>query len=87
MAVIAKVGKIKEKNGEKHERCIDIRRKNFNSLKKQIESLQPQPKELCVIFNNNSAKDAAPNALSLQKMMNVEFEGLAPKSPEQLDLF
>ena len=56
-------------------------------FKKQIESLQPQPKELCVIFNNNSAKDAAPNALSLQKMMNVEFEGLAPKSPEQLDLF
>jgi len=49
--------------------------------------LQPQPKELCVIFNNNSAKDAAPNALSLQKMMNIEFEGLAPKSPEQLDLF
>lgn len=56
-------------------------------FEQQIKSLQPQPKELCIIFNNNSAKDAAPNALSLQKMMNVKFEGLAPKSPEQLDLF
>lgn len=56
-------------------------------FKQQIETLQPQPKELCVVFNNNSAKDAAPNALSLQKMMNINFSGLAPKSPEQLDLF
>ena len=36
VAVIAKGGKIKEKNGEKHERCIDIRRKNFNSLKNKL---------------------------------------------------
>lgn len=53
----------------------------------QINKLTPQPKELCVIFNNNSGKDAAPNALQLQKMLGVHFTGLAPRSPEQIDLF
>jgi uncharacterized protein YecE (DUF72 family) len=52
-----------------------------------IEDLAPQPREVCVIFNNNSGKDAAPNALKLQKMLGVHFTGLAPRSPEQLDLF
>ena len=52
-----------------------------------ITQLAPYPKEVCVIFNNNSGKDAAPNALQLQKMMGVHFDGLAPRSPEQLDLF
>lgn len=53
----------------------------------QINQLTPQPKELCVIFNNNSGKDAAPNALQLQKMLDIHFTGLAPRSPEQIDLF
>lgn len=56
-------------------------------FKRQVEMLTPQPTELAIIFNNNSGKDAAPNALNLQKMMGVKFTGLAPKSPEQLDLF
>lgn len=56
-------------------------------FQEQIVALNPQPREVCVIFNNNSAKDAAPNALALKEMMGVEFTGLAPKSPEQLDLF
>lgn len=53
----------------------------------QINQLTPQPKEICVIFNNNSGKDAAPNALQLQKMLDIHFTGLAPRSPEQIDLF
>lgn len=53
----------------------------------QINQLTPQPKELCVAFNNNSGKDAAPNALQLQKMLGIHFTGLAPRSPEQIDLF
>lgn len=53
----------------------------------QINQLTTQPKELCVIFNNNSGKDAAPNALQLQKMLDIHFTGLAPRSPEQIDLF
>ena len=52
-----------------------------------IENLSTQPQELTIIFNNNSGQDAAPNALQLQEMMGVTFAGLAPKSPEQLDLF
>lgn len=57
------------------------------AFQQAINELTPQPEELCIIFNNNSGKDAAPNALKLQKMMGVKFTGLAPKSPEQLDLF
>lgn len=53
----------------------------------QINQLTPQPKELCVVFNNNSGKAAAPNALQLQKMLGIHFTGLAPRSPEQIDLF
>lgn len=53
----------------------------------QVQQLTPQPREVCIIFNNNSGKDAAPNALALQKIMGVHFAGLAPRSPEQLDLF
>lgn len=56
-------------------------------FKDAITGLSPQPREVCVIFNNNSGKDAAPNALQLQQMMGVRFTGLAPRSPEQLDLF
>lgn len=53
----------------------------------QINQLKPQPKELTIIFNNNSGGDAAPNALQLQKQMGLKFSGLAPRSPQQLDLF
>lgn len=61
--------------------------KELAAFAQAIRALHPTPKEICVIFNNNSAKDAAPNALQLQKMMGVHFSGLAPRSPEQLDLF
>jgi uncharacterized protein YecE (DUF72 family) len=57
------------------------------TFQQKIAALTPPAKELCIIFNNNSGKDAAPNALRLQKMMGINFTGLAPKSPEQLDLF
>lgn len=53
----------------------------------EIHHLPSETQEVCVIFNNNSAKDAAPNALQLQKILNLHFTGLAPRSPEQLDLF
>lgn len=56
-------------------------------LSQEIQALAPQPKEVCVIFNNNSGGDAAPNALQLQKIMGIHFQGLVPHDPEQLDLF
>ncbi|MFC6171717.1 DUF72 domain-containing protein [Loigolactobacillus jiayinensis] len=49
-----------------------------------IQRLATETAEVCVIFNNNSGGDAADNALTLQKMLGVEFTGLAP---QQLDLF
>lgn len=52
-----------------------------------ITALPSQVQEVCVIFNNNSAGDAAPNALKLQQILGLHFTGLAPRSPEQLDLF
>ena len=52
-----------------------------------VDKARKQAKEVCVIFNNNSAKDAAPNALTLQKMMGLHFNGLNQRPPEQLDLF
>lgn len=52
-----------------------------------IQELRPEPEEVCVIFNNNSGRDAAPNAQTLQKMMGLHFQGLVPRDPQQLDLF
>lgn len=59
----------------------------LEQFKKEILALQPQPREVCVIFNNNSGGDAAPNALKLQRMLHLQFSGLVPRDPEQLDLF
>lgn len=43
--------------------------------------------KFAVIFNNNSGGDAADNALQLQQLLGLEFPDLAPKAPEQIDLF
>lgn len=52
-----------------------------------VRKARQSVKEVCVIFNNNSGKDAAPNALRLKKIMGLHFCGLAKRPPEQLDLF
>ena len=49
-----------------------------------IKQLSSDVKEICVIFNNNSNKDAAPNALELKKLLHLRFKHLAPK---QMGLF
>ncbi|GLB47234.1 hypothetical protein WR164_12130 [Philodulcilactobacillus myokoensis] len=49
-----------------------------------INKMRPHAKEICVIFNNNSGKDAAPNALKLKQILNLHFHHLAPS---QLNLF
>ncbi|MBO0477383.1 DUF72 domain-containing protein [Vagococcus sp. DIV0080] len=45
---------------------------------------QIKAKQVAVIFNNNSAKDAAPNGMLLKKILGVEYEGL---NPNQTSLF
>lgn len=49
-----------------------------------VQALAHQAKEVCVIFNNNSGKDAAPNALALRDQLNLNWTGLGP---QQMSLF
>lgn len=58
--------------------------KELMQLKEVVLSLQKRTKEVCVIFNNNAGRDAADNALELQKLLGISFDGL---SPLQMDLF
>ncbi|GGA42395.1 DUF72 domain-containing protein [Psychrobacillus lasiicapitis] len=62
----------------------DYNKEELTSIQNKVEQLQKQAKEVVVLFNNNSGGHAAKNAKSFQKMLGIEFEGLAPK---QLDLF
>ena len=55
-------------------------------LKEQVLRIEAQVEEVVVIFNNNSAGDAAPNALTFKEMLGLEFSGLGKMPPEQLDL-
>ena len=56
----------------------------LHEIAQHVLALTKQSQEVCVIFNNNSAGDAAPNALQLQKILGLHFNDLAP---QQLDLF
>lgn len=49
-----------------------------------VQKLQDETDEVFVIFNNNSGGHAAQNAKRFQKMLNINYESLAPK---QLDFF
>jgi len=50
----------------------------------RIERLAKESKNVYLLFNNNSGGDAADNAKEMMKLLQVEYEGLAPR---QLDLF
>jgi len=50
----------------------------------EVQKLEQQAEEVCVIFNNNAGGDAAPNALALKDKLNIEWHGLGP---QQMDLF
>jgi len=52
--------------------------------KNHLLSLKKECKNLYILFNNNSGGDAANNAKRLIELMEVKYEGLAPK---QLELF
>lgn len=56
----------------------------LSQLAETIKGLAADSKQVIVIFNNNAGHDAADNALTLQKMLNLHFDNL---SPTQLDLF
>lgn len=52
--------------------------------KQNLEYLQKETKEICVIFNNNSGGDAASNAFELMEMLGQKRKDLPP---QQIDLF
>lgn len=52
--------------------------------KENLEQLQQQTNEICVIFNNNSGGHAAGNAKQLIDMLGITYDNL---NPQQLGLF
>ncbi|RHW36798.1 DUF72 domain-containing protein [Lysinibacillus yapensis] len=62
----------------------DYNEEELSDLANKIKKLEQQCDEVYVLFNNNSGHHAADNAKTLQQMLHLDFEGLAPK---QLDFF
>lgn len=62
----------------------DYNEEELQGLAEHIRMLQNQAKDVYVLFNNNSGDHAAPNAKRMQQILDLQFEGLAPK---QLKLF
>lgn len=58
--------------------------KELLEWKDRIKELAKTSKDIYVLFNNNSGGDAAGNAKQLQRLMGIEYDGLAPR---QLGLF
>ena len=50
--------------------------------KRQV--LEHKAKKIYVVFNNNSGGHAAQNAKTYQRLLGIDYEGLAP---QQLKLF
>lgn len=49
-----------------------------------VQNLAQDAQEVCVIFNNNSGKDAAPNAMKLKRLLHLKY---GQSQPQQLGLF
>lgn len=62
----------------------DYNRDELSDLADKIKKLEQQSEEVYVLFNNNSGHHAASNAKTMQRILEVNFEGLSPK---QLDFF
>ncbi|WP_132744740.1 DUF72 domain-containing protein [Scopulibacillus darangshiensis] len=59
-------------------------RNELEAWKEKLQALQKDTKDIYVLFNNNSGGDAADNANTLLTLLDIKYEGLAPK---QLGLF
>lgn len=62
----------------------DYNEQELLEWKRNLESIKESTKDIYVLFNNNSGGHAANNAKRMIEMLDLEYEGLAPK---QLDLF
>lgn len=57
----------------------DYNEEELQKLAQDIKHLEHQSKHIFVLFNNNSGGHAAKNAKQLQQILQLEFDGLAPK--------
>lgn len=62
----------------------DYNEEELTELANKIKQLNHQTNEVYVLFNNNSGHHAAGNAKQLQRILDIEYEGLSPK---QLNFF
>jgi uncharacterized protein YecE (DUF72 family) len=62
----------------------DYNMEELTKLSFDIQFLQKQTADVFVLFNNNSGGHAAGNAKQLQRMLQLDFDGLSPK---QLNMF
>lgn len=62
----------------------DYNSDELNWLIGQIKMLSHKAKDIYIVFNNNSGGHAANNAFSLMRMLDIQYENLAP---QQLKLF
>lgn len=56
----------------------------LKELSDKVKILNHKAKDVYVVFNNNSGGHAAQNAKTYQDLLDIKYEGLAPK---QLKLF
>ncbi|PLT33984.1 DUF72 domain-containing protein [Bacillus sp. V5-8f] len=59
-------------------------RKELEDWAEMLRKLEKQSKNIYVLFNNNSGGDAADNAKEMIRLLDIKYEGLAPR---QLGLF
>ena len=73
------------KNWRTFRTLYEYNESELKEIKKTALDLEKEAKEVIVIFNNNSGGHAAKNALALQKMLHIDYGGLAPKQLDLLD--
>ncbi len=56
----------------------------LSEWKENLRGLEKSTQEVCVIFNNNSGRDAGPNGKELMRLLGIEYRG---EAPGQLHLF
>ena len=62
----------------------DYNKDEMVQLANVVRSLHKQSRQVTVLFNNNSGGHAAKNAKQFMQMLDLQYEGLAPK---QLEMF
>ncbi|MGW7975397.1 DUF72 domain-containing protein [Staphylococcus xylosus] len=62
----------------------DYSEQELKALIDKVKVLEHKAKDIYVVFNNNSGGHAAPNAKTYQRLLGIDYQGLAP---QQLKLF